>query len=161
MHIRAEQPGDREAIGTVIAAAFGRRQEADLVDWLRAGGDSVISLVAEERGGILGHVLFSRMEAPFRALGLGPVAVLPARQGEGLGDALIRAGLQRARDAGWDGVFVLGDPGYYRRFGFTPELAASFASLYAGPYLMALALHGSLPATGGTVAYAPAFARLA
>jgi putative acetyltransferase len=161
MDIRAEQPADREPLRAVIAAAFGRRAEADLVDWLRADGDSVISLVAEEGGAILGHVLFSRMVAPFRALGLGPVAVLPERQCQGLGSALIRAGLQRAQGAGWDGVFVLGDPGYYRRFGFVPELAAGFACLYAGPYLMALALQGSLPATGGTVAYAPAFARLA
>ena len=55
MDIRAEQPSDREAIDAVIAAAFGRRAEADLVDWLHADGDHVISLVAEERNAVPVH----------------------------------------------------------------------------------------------------------
>ena len=68
--IRLEAPGDYSAIRDVVTAAFGRAVEADLVDRLRAEGDSVISLVAVESGRIVGHVLFSRMIAPFRALGL-------------------------------------------------------------------------------------------
>jgi putative acetyltransferase len=161
MIIRDENAGaDRTAIRAVVTAAFGRESEADLVDWLREDGDNVISLVAEDGDAIVGHVLFSPMTAPFRALGLGPVAVMPERQRTGLGGALIRAGLEQARKAGWRGVFVLGDPVYYRRFGFTPDLAAGFSSPYAGPYLMAAALQGALPATAGEIAYAPAFARL-
>jgi putative acetyltransferase len=161
MNIRDEQAADRMAIRAVVTAAFGRAMEADLVDWLRDDGDNAISLVAEERGAIVGHVMFSPMTAPFRALGLGPVAAQPKRQRAGLGGALIRAGLVRARDAGWQGVFVLGDPGYYRRFGFDAGLAKDFASPYAGPHLMALALDGGpLPARSGAIAYAPAFDRL-
>ena len=72
---------------------------------------------------------------------------------------MIRAGLERARSAGWRGVFVLGDPGYYRRFGFDPALAGGFASPYAGPHLMALALGPDLPARSGRIEYAPAFGR--
>jgi putative acetyltransferase len=88
------------------------------------------------------------------------VSVLPDRQGTGIGTRLIRAGLERAELGGWQGVFVLGEPDYYRRFGFEQALASGFASPYAGPYLMALALGGSLPATTGRVDYAPAFQAL-
>src|SRR3546814_10906388 len=95
------------------------------------------------------------MTAPFRALGLAPVAVLPGRQGESIGSALIRDGLARATAAGWEGVFVLGEPEYYRRFGFNPAMAKEFSSPYAGPYLMALSLDGkALPVTSGPIDYA-------
>jgi putative acetyltransferase len=160
MIIRAEQTADQTAIRAVLTAAFPSQAEADLVDSLRAGGDSAISLVAAVDAGIIGHVLFSRMTAPFRALGLGPVAVVPARQRSGVGSQLIRAGLEAARNDGWQAVFVLGDPRFYRRFGFEPELAAGFASPYAGPHLMVLPLGEGLPATEGSIEYAPAFARL-
>jgi putative acetyltransferase len=160
MPIREERPGDHAAIRAVVTAAFGRAGEADLVDALRADGDSVLSLVAEEEAQIIGHVLFSRMAAPFRALALGPVAVLPDRQRFGVGGGLIRAGLEAAHYAGWQGVFVLGNPDFYRRFGFDASLAAGFASLYAGPNLMAAPLEGVLPAMEGNIGYAPAFARL-
>ena len=160
MTIRDEAPADRAGIRALVMAAFGGRQEADLVDRLRAEGDAEIALVAVDGARIVGHVLFSPMTAPFRALGLAPVSVLPDRQGRGIGASLIRAGLERAAPGGWQGVFVLGEPAYYRRFGFDPALASGFASPYAGPYLMALALGGSLPATAGKVDYAPAFGTL-
>jgi putative acetyltransferase len=160
MRIQEEQPADRDSIRAVVSAAFGRTGEAELVDALREDGDSVISLVASDAGGLIGHVMFSRMAAKFRALALGPVAVLPERQGAGTGSRLIRAGLDRARREGWQGVFVLGEPAYYARFGFDPALARSFSSRYAGPYLMALALNGPLPALSGPIEYAPAFARV-
>lgn len=161
MIIREEGPADHAAIHAVVAAAFDRSAEADLVDQLRADRDSVLSLCADEHGAIIGHVMFSAMTAPFRALGLGPVAVLPGRQRAGIGDRLIRAGIERATSDGWQGVFVLGDPAYYRRFGFDPDLAKDFASPYAGPYLMALPLAPALPQTQGRIDYAPAFGRLA
>jgi putative acetyltransferase len=155
--IRGEEPEDRPAMRAVVAAAFGRRVEADLVDRLRSEGDVVLSLIAVEGDAVVGHVLFSRMGAPFRALGLAPVSVRPDRQGRGIGSALIEAGLARAAAAGWQGVFVLGEPGFYRRFGFGPALAEGFGSPYAGPYLMVKPLGGALPASRGIVAYARAF----
>jgi putative acetyltransferase len=161
MLIRDEEPQDIPAIREVIEAAFGRPLEADLAERLRRDGDSVISLVAADGDDIAGHVIFSRMNAPTSALGLGPVSVAPARQDSGIGTALILAGLERAAKAGWQSVFVLGEPGYYRRFGFDPALAQGFASPYAGPYFMALALNGALPAREGAAEYAPAFAGLA
>ena len=157
--IRPERPGDEDGIRNVLADAFGRPGEAELVDRLRAEGDAAISLVAEEEGEVVGHILFSPVAAPFRALGLGPLAVAPARQQSGIGAALVRAGLERVRAGGWEAVFVLGDPAYYGRFGFSASAAAGFDCVHAGPHLMALALDGELPASGA-VAYAPAFAAL-
>jgi len=160
VRIRGETPGDIRPIHDLVTAAFGRDEESRLVDRLRADGDAAISLVACEGDELVGHILFSPMRAPFRALGLAPVSVLPRRQRSGIGSALIRAGLARAEAERWQGVFVLGEPAFYRRFGFDPDLAAGFDCPYAGPYLMATALGGRLPAANGRLAYAPAFAAL-
>jgi len=161
MLIRDEEPGELPAIRGVVEAAFGQRQEADLVDRLRADGDGVLSLVAVDGGKVVGHVLFSEMTAPFRALALAPVSVVPERQRSGIGSRLIRAGLSRAEEDGWVGVFVLGEPDYYGRFGFDAVRARGFESPYAGPYLMVRALGRELPVTTGTIGHAPAFASLA
>ena len=159
MHTRAETSADHPVIRHIHQRAFGRNVEADLVEALRREGSAVLSLVAEDDSGILGHAMLSRMEAPFRALGLGPIAVVSERQREGIGSLLIRTGLAQARAQGWDGVFVLGEPAYYARFGFDAKCASGFQSPYAGPYFMAVALQGpELPSGKGRVEYAPAFA---
>jgi putative acetyltransferase len=90
-------------------------------------------------------------------VGLAPLAVRPDRQRSGIGARLIRAALERAKGDGWQAVFVLGDPDYYRRFGFDSSLASGFSSPYSGPHLMALALEAALPVTSGTIVYAKAF----
>jgi putative acetyltransferase len=159
MIIREEAPNDRPQISQVVQAAFGRMAEAHLVEQLRAEGDSVIALVAVEQSQIIGHVMLSNMAAPFKALGLGPVSVRPDRQRSGVGSALIREGLGQAREDGWHAVFVLGDPAFYRRFGFDPELAGGFTCPYAGPHLMVLCMSNDLPRSG-TIDYASAFAVL-
>jgi len=100
------------------------------------------------------------MTAPFRALGLGPVSVKPHRQREGIGNQLVRMGLEQAREGGWQGVFVVGDPKFYARFGFEPALAMGFTSRYSGPHLMALALGRELPTREGVIGYASAFESL-
>jgi putative acetyltransferase len=157
MIIRAETSSDLAAIRAAEEAAFARPAEAGLVDDLR----SVFSLVAVDGERVVGHVMFSKMSAPFRALGLGPVAVLPERQRTGIGSQLIREGLARAEAEGWKGVFVLGDPAHYGRFGFDADKAGGFRSPYSGPYLMALALGADdLPTRSGSIEYAPAFAAL-
>jgi len=105
--------------------------------------------------------MFSQMTAPFRALGLGPIAVEPSRQRVGIGSGLIGDGLSRANAAGWQGVFVLGDPSYYERFGFSAAKAKGFISPYSGPHLMALALGtDTLPTSNGTIKYAAPFSAL-
>ena len=160
MLIREEAPGDIQAIRDIHLASFPEGGEADLVDRLRFDNDAVLSLVAAAIDGVpVGHALFSRMSAPFGALGLGPVAVLPEHRRLGVGAALIGKGVELAEKRGWEAVFALGDPGYYDRFGFSAQLARGFTSPYAGEYFMVLPLGGpDLPASSGRVIYADAFA---
>lgn len=130
------------------------------MDKLRAAQDVAISLVSETANCITGHVLFSRMKAPFRALGLGPVAVFPEWRGHGIAARLIETGLAQAAGTDWEAVFVLGNPAYYGRFGFDAALAAGFQSPYAGTHFMVRALQEKLSVRGGPLEYPPAFAEL-
>jgi len=124
--IRPEAADDRAAIRLVNEQAFGRLDEADIVDALRDDPWFVpeLSLVAELNGSIVGHALFCEVEISeecrWTLLSLGPVAVLPELQRRGIGSQLIRAGLARAVELEYYGVVILGHPEYYRRFGFEP-----------------------------------------
>ncbi|MDQ8758043.1 N-acetyltransferase [Sphingosinicella sp. LHD-64] len=165
--IRPAEPPDAAAIRAVHLAAFPTATEADLVAALDRDGDTVVSLVGETQGEIVGHALLSRMRVTGggrdrRAVALAPVGVRPDFQGAGVGRRLIEGALAIARATGEELVFVLGEPAYYGRFGFSAEAAAPFASPYAGPYFMALALkEGPALHEKGEAAYAPAFAGLA
>jgi putative acetyltransferase len=158
--VRSFAKGDEAGIRSVLLAAFPTSAEADLVDELRAGHHAEIELLAEESGQIVGHILFSPLRAPFRALALAPVSVAPAFQGLGIGSALIERGHELARDEGWQASFVLGEPDYYDRFGYSPDAARPFDCAYSGPHLMMLVLNGSLPAAQGKLTYPPPFAQL-
>jgi putative acetyltransferase len=160
MDIRDEGPQDWESVYKVVCSAFGQSAEADLVKKLREAGDSVISLVAEEYDQIVGHVLLSKISAPFPALALAPVSVAPTKQRSGIGSTLIQNAASCARNQGWAAIFVLGDPNYYERFGFDRKAAADFTSPYAGPHFMMLKLSPSLMTTSGQLRYPPAFATL-
>lgn len=158
--IRFEKPGDHPAIEDVITAAFGQKDEAALVAQLHEDGDAVLSLVAETDGHMKGHVLLSTMHAPFKALGLAPISVHPTYQHKGIGSALINRAIDEAKARGYEAIFLLGEPGYYTRFGFDVELAKSFQSPYAGPYFMVLPLGPGFKVSTAEVAYAPAFQQL-
>ncbi|HEX9965912.1 MAG TPA: N-acetyltransferase [Allosphingosinicella sp.] len=164
--VRPQTGDDAEAIRAVHLAAFPTSAEADLVTRLHEDFDSEVSLVAEQAGGIVGHVMLSRMNVSagsrgLRALGLGPVGVLPGAQGSGVGSQLIRSALGIAGTLGEEVVFVLGGPDYYSRFGFSAEAAAPFASPYAATFFMALWLRPSAaPLEAGKAEYAPAFGSL-
>jgi putative acetyltransferase len=161
MEFRPEIDGDYAAIRQLHLHAFDGAGEADLVERLRCDGDAVFSLVAIDNGVLHGHVMFSKMASPALALGLGPVAVLAGSRRQGIAARLIKDGLSRATASGWRSVFVLGDPAYYGRFGFSAGQASGFASPYAGPHLMVLSLAGeALSAATGRLEYAPAFAAL-
>lgn len=123
--IRREEETDQAAVRVVHEQAFGRSAEADAIDALRQRQQTTISLVAIEKEQVVGHVLFSpvTIEAngeQFPALGLAPLGVLPAYQKQGVGSALVEAGLEACRHLPIDCVVVLGDPRYYGRFGFVP-----------------------------------------
>jgi len=165
IEIRPERPGDAAAVREVNRLAFGQEDEAALVDSLRNGGHAVVSLVADDGGNIVGHILFSRLiieagDRTIEAAALAPMAVLPGRQREGIGSALVRAGLEACRKAGIAAVVVLGHPDYYPRFGFSAAAARGLDCPFpgAGDAFMALELTpGSLDLRGGAVHYAPPF----
>ena len=163
--VRSERPEDAGAVRAVNLAAFETATEADLVDALRAQASGVVSLVAERDGAVVGHILFSPVllgaHPELRIAGLAPMAVVPACQRQGIGSALVRAGLERCRALGYGAIVVLGHPTYYPRFGFTPSAPRGIRSGYDVPddVFMALELQpGYLGHASGIVAFHPAFA---
>ena len=146
--IRDETPLDRDAIRAVHVLAFPDDSVARLVDGLRQSGEAIISLVAEQNARVVGHVMFNRLEAPMRALTLSPLGVHPDFQRAGIGSALVRNGLERARQENWQAVFLLGSPAYYGRFGFSSAAAAGYTSPYYGWPFMAHVLDDSVPRVG-------------
>jgi putative acetyltransferase len=162
--IRNEQEGDADAIRRVHLEAFGGDVEARIVDLLRKRGKSVISLVHSIDDQIVGHVVFSPVSvaeaaAGFRALGLGPVGVLPVCQRKGIGSALIRKGLQQCDAAGYDAVVLIGAPQYYSRFGLKPARAFGLENEWGvGDEFMVLRLReGALDEVQGLVRYGDEF----
>ncbi len=169
--IREETPSDIAAIEAVVAEAFlddkhGDHTEQFIVNGLRKAGVLTVSLVAElvaESGDkIVGHVAISPVTITTRPAtdsqahwyGLGPIAVLPEKQGMGIGSKLMRAALDRLKAKGASGCVLLGDPAYYRRFGFKPVSSLVLPDV-PPEYFQALSFSDSFPR--GTVAYHEAF----
>lgn len=154
---------ERAGIRAVNRAAFGRSDEADLVDQLRGDEHTLVSLVAELEGSIAGHILFSRMwirtsRGLVSAAALAPVAVLPEYQRQGIGGLLIRQRLELLRAQGERIVIVAGHPGYYPRFGFSSDKAKMLDSPFPPEAFMAMELcAGALDGIRGPVVYPPAF----
>jgi putative acetyltransferase len=158
--IRYARADDHPAIAALLEAAFGQADEARLVERLRADGDMLFELVALDADAVVGHILFSRLWADRYEMfaALAPVAVRPDLQNGGHGSALVRAGLESAKEFGAHGVLVLGHPAYYPRFGFTAQAAAQVTSPHSGsPAFMALALEPGAFDQPLTVAYPDAF----
>ncbi len=161
LRIRTEDAADRETIGQINRLAFGQDDEGRLVDALREGGFMRLSLVAEVDGQAMGHILFSAIRIVDGGEIVNALAVAPERQRQGVGSALVRAGLDRCRNDGHRIVIVVGHPGFYPRFGFSPKLAERLQSEYAGDAFMALEfVPGALDGVTGEVRYSPPFAQL-
>lgn len=164
--IRPERPTDHDAIREVNRLAFGGEDEARLVAALRDGGYVRVSLVAEEGGRVVGHVLFGDLPivtagGTVEALALAPLAVLPSHQQRGIGSLLVREGLRACREAGHRIVVVLGHPEFYSRFGFSAGLTERLKSPFSGPSFMAAELEpGALAGGEGEVRYPPPFGAL-
>ena len=162
MNIRPRKAGDDAAIDALVrdafaASAHGYDGEAELVATLRDDDDAAIELVAEsEDGEIVGHIMLSPMRAPEGALGLAPVSAKVGRQQRGIGAMLMDAAIARAAGSGASMIFLLGDPAYYGRFGFSADTAAAFESAYPGPNFQALRLSPDAPERG-RAEYARAF----
>ena len=165
--IRAETPVDIPAIRRVNELAFGRPEEAKLVEKLRAAAAITLSLVAIQNEEVVGHVVFSpvtiRAEdgSGVAAVALGPVAVLPEWQNQGVGGALIRQGLAECQGAGHELVIVLGHRDYYPRFGFVAAAKHNIhypQPLPEGVFMVAELQPQALNNVRGVVHYHPAFA---
>lgn len=126
MIIRNETVSDIEAISEVTIAAFrtlaiSNHTEQFIINELRDANVLTISLVAEVDGKVVGHIAFSPIAISDGSLnwyGLGPISVLPKYQKQGIGKALVNEGLSLLKDMDGQGCALVGNPNYYKRFGF-------------------------------------------
>lgn len=160
MIFRNETRGDEAAIHALTASAFAGKAysdgtEADLIDALRREGALTFSHLAVQEGRIVGHVALSAVEIARldKWFGLGPISVAPELQGNGIGSQLMQAALLHLKTIGAHGCALVGDPNYYRRFGFQSG-ALSYGGL-PSDYVMHLGVQG--PEPKGPVRFHPAF----
>ncbi|MGH6998037.1 MAG: GNAT family N-acetyltransferase [Phenylobacterium sp.] len=163
LRIEPERPGDAGEISRITTAAFAPMpfsdgDEARVIDALREAGALSLSLVAiTPEGELVGHVAFSPVridDQPGDWYGLGPVSVAPQVQRQGVGGALIAEGLDRLRDLKAAGCVLLGNPDYYRRFGFLSDPALTYQGR-PNRYFQRLVLKG--PPETGDASFHPAF----
>jgi putative acetyltransferase len=164
--IRAEQSADVDAVEAILREAFAdhphsQQTEHLIVHRLRKGGELVLPQIAVLAGVTVGYATFSAVglsPAHDGWYGLGPVAVAPDFQGLRIGSALIDDGLKALKAMGAAGCVVLGEPRFYRRFGFEQGHGVTFDG--APPeYFMAHAFRGAVPTAA--VSYHPAFSAVA
>ena len=159
--VRAERASDHSIIRELTNEAFkrvsyGDGNEGDIIDALRDAGDLALSLVAEEDGELVGQVTLSpaTIGAPEPGwFGLGPIAVRIDRQRRGIGGRLMREALGQLKSMNAAGCVLVGDPGYYGRFGFFSDGLITYLSIEA-PYVQRIVLKG--PDRTGSVTFAPA-----
>ncbi|MDQ7780247.1 MAG: N-acetyltransferase [Planctomycetota bacterium] len=164
MQIRFEVEKDGVAVHALNTASFDTRAEADLVDALRVQAQPFVSLVAEDEGLVVGHIMFTPVSLSghpqLKIMGIGPMAVESSRQRKGIGSGLVRAGLEECRKLGFGAVVVLGHAEYYPRFGFVKSTEYGIDSEYKvrPEYFMALELQdGYLRGVSGTIKYNAVF----
>lgn len=168
MFIRQEKETDQQAIYQIHLDAFGQKDESELVDVLRSSEDYLpeLSLVAEEDGILLGHVLFTRSwiidtnGEKYPSLALAPIGVRSKHQKKGIGKKLIQAGIKKARLLGEASINVLGHPSYYPLFGFEKASTHGIQCPFPAPdeaFMVMELIAGALEGKSGTVQYAAPF----
>ncbi len=162
INIRSEETKDHEQVRRILRATFPSDAESKLVDMLRANGKAIISLVAVREEQVLGHILFSpATTAPpseAKGMGLAPVAVRPDVQAQRIGSRLIREGLRLCEELGYDYCVVLGDPNYYKRFGFEKASQFGVQNEYGVDDEFMITQFSQYGNVQGLVKYAPEFA---
>lgn len=166
MKIREEKASDIETIEALIYRAFENHPHHELgskptehliVNKLRDAKVLSLALICEDEKGIIGHIAFSPVsinDEKSNWYGLGPVSVIPERQGEGIGSALIHSGLSQLKAQGIEGVVLLGESQYYARFGFKSQPSLILPGV-PSEYFMAKSLNNVIPE--GEVSYHSAF----
>jgi putative acetyltransferase len=162
MRVRPETPDDYHVIRTILVAAFAdhpysHQTEHLIVEALRAGNALTVGLVAEVDGSVVGHIAFSPVKIGGVDCGwfaLGPIAVSPGSQRQGVGKGLIAEGLSAIRGLGAQGCVLVGDPAYYHRFGFRHDPALAMEGV-PPQYLLCLPMAQPMPQ--GHVSHHPAF----
>lgn len=167
MIIRQENPDDVDAVFKVVKQAFETalhtdHDEQNLVNRLRKSEAFIpeLSLVAEENGTIVGHILFTKLKIGDTVqLALAPLAVHPEWQGKGIGGKLIEAGHARATELGYDYSILVGHETYYPRFGYIPASRIGVTAPFDVPdgNLMAFGLQGKNTLLNGMLQYSKAF----
>ena len=168
MNIRSETIQDYAAIAEVNRLAFGQENEAKLVEEIRNSERYIpeLSLIAEVEAVVVGHILFSYIdlvgEETLQVLALAPMAVIPSFQRQGIGSALVEAGLKIANAREEAMAIVLGHPQFYNRFGFEPSVNYGIESPFPVPndVFMVKPLQSYQENYKGKVIYPPAFERV-
>ena len=125
IHTRPEKPQDVPSVRVINERAFEQSIEAEIVDKLRMSCPEALSLVAVDDSRVVGHIFFTPAtvgseNGTIEGMGLAPMAVLPERQRQGIGSALVEHGLKILRERSCPFIIVVGHPEYYPRFGFEP-----------------------------------------
>ena len=166
MKIRQETPHDFKSIYNINHLAFEQEGESQLIEKIRKGDTFIpeLSLVAEQDGKIIGHILFSKIniigEQTYPSLALAPMSVHPDFQNKGIGSELVTIGLQIAKKLNFEHVIVLGHKDYYPKFGFQKASTWNIRCPFEVPddHFMAIELvEGRLEDKGGLVEYPPVF----
>ena len=164
--VREELPEDISAVRLVNVRAFGRTQEADIIDKLRQNCSDLLSLVAVRQNDVVGHILFSpaTVESEDRSvqgMGLAPIAVRPDCQRQGIGSELIRAGIEKLKSSRCAFVVVLGHLQYYPRFGFERASRYGIRSEWQVPeeaFMILMLDESEMRSVSGVAKYRPEFA---
>lgn len=166
--IRQEEPEDFDEVYEINSKAFDTNEEAELVNRLRLGDAFVpdLSLVAEAKNEVVGHILFTKIQIEnargdrFDSLALAPMGVKTSLQGQGIGSKLVQYGLDKGKSLGYDSVIVLGHEKYYPRFGFKPASNFNIKAPFDVPDTAFMAIElktDGLKGVGGVVIYSKEF----
>lgn len=161
IEIREEHSGDVSAIRDLNKHAFGQDQEGNIVDALRSNGAVLLPLVATLNGHVVGHIMYSPLSvSEVDGAALGPMAVLPEHQRQGIGSKLVEAGNRRLKESGCPFIIVVGHANFYPRFGFKPASTCGITCAWEMPddVFMVLALdHAKMAGISGLANYRPEF----
>ena len=161
IEIREEHSGDVSAIRDLNKHAFGQDQEGNIVDALRSNGAVLLSLVATLNGYVVGHIMYSPLSvSEVNGAALGPMAVLPEHQRQGIGSKLVEVGNRRLKESGCPFIIVVGHANFYPRFGFKPASTCGITCEWEMPndVFMVLALdRAKMAGISGLANYRPEF----